>query len=196
MKFLQRLINNLRKLPGVGPKQAERFSNYILKASDSEIEELVSSIIEVKKNIGFCQKCFNFCVGEMCDICKDPSRSKSICVVETPFDIVSVEKTKAYNGRYFVLGRCFIPSHHDNDFLLRLEKLKKNIIEDGIDEVIIALDTTTEGQVTSLYIKKFLKGINVKLSRIAYGIPLGADLDYMDEYTLSHAIRGRVSIEE
>lgn len=196
MIFLQRLIDNFRKLPSVGPKQAERFAMYILKASEQEIDDLISSIIEVKKNVKRCIKCNNYSVADLCQICSDNSRMKKLCIVETPFDLISIEKTKVYNGRYFVLGGNFVPLDDRADFSNKIEKIKKIIREDLIDEVIIALDATTEGQITSIYIKKMLAETQVNITRIAYGIPLGADIDYMDGFTLSHALKKRVPAEE
>lgn len=196
MKFLQRLINNFRKLPSVGPKQAERFALYVLKTADTEIDELVSSIIEVKKSVRLCAKCNNYTLEELCDICKDDTRERKICIIETPFDLISIEKTQVYNGKYFVLGGNLVPITKGSDFNSRIEHLRKIIKEGSVDEVIIALDATTEGQMTSIYIKKALSDMGIKISRIAYGVPLGADIDYMDGFTLSHALKKRVPIEE
>ena len=196
MKFLQRLINNLRKFPSVGPKQAERFALYILKTTPDEINELISSIIDVKRSVKLCVKCNNYTLNDMCDICMDLARDPKICIVETPFDLLSIENTKVYNGKYFVLGSNVVPFPQNVDFVSKVEQLKKMIKEENADEVIIALDATTEGQMTSLYIKKILSDMNIRISRIAYGVPLGADIDYMDGFTLSHALKKRVPIEE
>lgn len=196
MTFLQKLIDNFRKFPSVGPKQAERFAMHILKASEYEIDELINSILEVKKNVKRCIKCNNYSVNDLCDICSDNSRIKKLCIVETPFDLISIEKTKAYAGRYFVLGSNFVPLDNSSDFNNKIEKIKTIIKEDLIDEVIIALDATTEGQITSIYLKKMLLETKVNITRIAYGIPLGADIDYMDGFTLSHALKKRVPAEE
>lgn len=196
MIFLQRLIDNFRKLPSVGPKQAERFAMYVLRAPESEINELVNSILEVKKSIKRCIKCNNYSVNDLCEICNDKNRLRKICVVETPFDLISIEKTNVYNGRYFVLGSNLVPLDDNLDFKSKIESLRKIIKEDLIDEVIIALDATTEGQITSIYIKKALSDMKINITRIAYGIPLGADIDYMDGFTLSHALKKRVPAEE
>ncbi len=196
MKLLQRLIDSFRRFPSVGPKQAERFSLYILKASESEVEELISAIKEIKKNVKNCAICNNYTVNEICDICSDATRVNKICVVETPFDVISIEKTQVYKGRYFVLGSNLVPANNDTKFIDKVEHLKKVVKEGSIDEVIIALDATTEGQITSIYIKKALSDIGVKISRIAYGVPLGADIDYMDSFTLSCALKQRVPVDE
>ncbi|MCX7905243.1 MAG: recombination mediator RecR [Elusimicrobiales bacterium] len=196
MKILQRLIDNLRKFPSVGPKQAERFAIHILKASDKEIDELLSSIVEIRKNIKSCNKCNNYTLDDVCEICRDEKREKKICLVETPFDLISIEKTKSYNGRYFILGGNLVPVSNNDDFSLKIDKLKKIVANDSIEEVIIALDATTEGQITSLYVKKALSEINVKISQIAYGVPLGADIDYLDSFTLSHAIKKRTLFDK
>ncbi len=196
MKFLQKLIDSFRKFPSVGPKQAERFSLYILKASESEVEDLISAIKEVKKNVRKCVVCNNYTTNEICDICLDTSRINKICVVETPFDVISIENTQVYRGRYFVLGSNLVPANNDTKFIDKVEHLRKVVKESGSDEVIIALDATTEGQITSIYIKKALSDMQIKISRIAYGVPLGADIDYMDSFTLSCALKQRVPVDE
>lgn len=198
MRFLQRLIDNLRKLPSVGPKQAERFALYILKASAEEINELVNSIVEVKSSVKICRKCNNYTLEDLCEICQDQTREKKICVVETSFDLIKIEGTGVYKGRYFVLGGNLVPIRKDSELLNRLAHLKRMIKDEGIEEVILALDATTEGQMTSVYIKKMLSDpeLKIRISQIAYGVPLGADIDYMDGFTLSHAIKKRVPIEE
>ncbi|MGC9070272.1 MAG: recombination mediator RecR [Elusimicrobiales bacterium] len=196
MKFLQRLIDSFRRFPSVGPKQAERFSLYILKANESEIDELISAIRDVKSNVKNCTMCNNYTIHEICEICCDTSRINKICVVETPFDVISIEKTAVYRGRYFVLGSNLIPASNNTSFTNNIKHLKRMIKETNSDEVIIALDATTEGQITAIYIKKALSDMGVKISRIAYGIPLGANIDYIDSFTLSHALKQRVPVEE
>lgn len=196
MKFLEKLINSFRRFPSVGPKQAERFAMYILRSSDSEIEDFISTIKEIKQNIRYCNLCNNYSVEDVCEICRDNSRINKICVVETPFDIVSIEKTQIYNGRYFVLGSNLAPSGDGEKFIGKIEQLKKFIIDINADEVVIALDATTEGQITALYIKKSLSDMGVTVSRIAYGVPLGADIDYMDSFTLSHALKRRTLFDD
>jgi len=192
MKPIEKLIEAFKKFPSVGPKQAERFTMYIMRADISEIKSLIDAITDLKNTIKLCSKCNNYTDSEICDICLDEKRDKNfLCVVETPFDIVAIEKTKIYNGLYFVLGSYIIPHSSNNEFFLRFEMLKNRLKNEKIKELIIALNTTTEGQTTSLYLKNNLSGYVEKITRIAFGVPLGADIDYMDEYTLGWALKGR-----
>jgi recombination protein RecR len=192
MKPIEKLIKAFKKFPSVGPKQAERFTMYIMRADISEIKSLIDAITDLKNTIKLCSKCNNYTDSEICDICLDEKRDKNfLCVVETPFDIVAIEKTKIYNGLYFVLGSYIIPHSSNNEFFSRFEMLKNRLKNEKIKELIIALNTTTEGQTTSLYLKNNLSGYVEKITRIAFGVPLGADIDYMDEYTLGWALKGR-----
>ena len=195
MKPIEKLIEAFKKFPSVGPKQAERFCMYVMKADYDEIKELVDSIIELKNAVKICIRCNNYTHNKICEICLDEKRDKSfLCVVETPFDILAIEKTKIYNGLYFVLGSYILPHQDNSQFFLRFEMLKNRLKDEDIKELIIALNTTTEGQATSLYLKNNLSNYVSKITRIAFGVPLGADIDYMDEYTLGWAIKGRVEI--
>ncbi len=197
MNNISKLIDSFRKFPSVGPKQAERFVMYILRANIKEIDELVSNIIETKNNIRECKMCNNYSLNEICDICQDDKREKNtICIVENPFDIIAIEKTKSYNGLYYVIGSYIIPHNEENNFKSKIDKLVEMVKNGNIQEVIIALNTTTEGQATALHIKQILQSYVSKISRIAFGIPLGADIDYMDEYTLSYALKRRTLIDE
>jgi len=192
MKPIEKLIEAFKRFPSVGPKQAERFCMYVMKASSSEIKFLIDSITELKNTIKCCPYCNNYTHRDVCDICANEKRDKKIiCVVETPFDIVAIEKTKIYNGLYFVLGYYIIPHRDNTEFYTKFEMLKNRLKNENINELIIALNTTTEGQATSLYLKNNLSNYVPKITRIAFGVPLGADIDYMDEYTLSCAIKGR-----
>jgi recombination protein RecR len=192
MKPIEKLIEAFKKFPSVGPKQAERFTMYIMRADISEIKSLIDAITDLKNTIKLCSKCNNYTDSEICDICLDEKRDKNfLCVVETPFDIVAIEKTKIYNGLYFVLGSYIIPHSNNSEFFSRFEMLKNRLKNEKIKELIIALNTTTEGQTTSLYLKNNLSGYVEKITRIAFGVPLGADIDYMDEYTLGWALKGR-----
>ncbi|MEF3280685.1 MAG: recombination mediator RecR [Elusimicrobiota bacterium] len=196
MNSIEKIIKCFRKFPSVGPKQAERFAMYVMKSAEEEISELVNSIIEVKSTIKQCSKCYNYTSNEVCDICSDKNRDpKTICIVENPFDIIAIEKTGIYNGLYFILGSYIIPQSSSSIFLNRIDFLKDRIQKEGVEELIIALNTTTEGQASALYIKDSLKNIVPKISRIAFGVPLGADIDYIDEFTLSYALKGRTPID-
>lgn len=196
MKVFDRLINSFRKFPSVGPKQAERFSMYVMRASNSDINELIEAILELKNNLKECRQCFNYSLNELCEICSDERRDRTkICVVENPFDINAIEKTKIYNSLYFVLGGYIIPHQEDRNFKIRIDRLISFIEMFKVQEIIIALNTTTEGQATTLFLKETLKGLVPKITRIAFGVPLGADIDYIDEFTLTHALKDRTEIK-
>jgi len=197
MKPIEKLIEAFKKFPSVGPKQAERFCMYIMRSDLSEIKFLIDAITDVKNTIKMCSKCNNYTDADLCEICGDENRDKSfLCVVETPFDIIAIEKTKIYNGFYFVLGAHIVPFSNNDLFFQRFEMLKNRLKNEAISELIIALNTTTEGQATSLYLKNNLSSYVEKITRIAFGVPLGADIDYIDEYTLGWAIKGRSEMKD
>ncbi|GHT42257.1 recombination protein RecR [Bacteroidia bacterium] len=197
MKTFDRLAKALRRLPGVGPRQAERFSSYFLKAGESEIDEFITALTTLRENIKLCQNCFSYTEDELCAICKDTSRDTSIiCVVEEPQDVESLEKTGAFKGLYHVLHGAYSPIDGTGTDSLKIRQLIERVhnADPEIKEVIIATDPDTEGETTALYIADALKGLVGKVSRIGYGVPLGGDLDYMDEMTLSHSLKGRTKI--
>ncbi|MBP7796429.1 MAG: recombination protein RecR [Elusimicrobiales bacterium] len=197
MNTVEKLIEVFRRFPSVGPKQAERFAMYVMRSNPIEINELIEAIVDTKANVKQCKKCFNYTADDICDICSDDKRDRGLlCVIENPFDLIAIEKTKTYNGLYYILGSYLLPHPHKNEFDERVEFLKKRIIDEGIKEVIIALNTTTEGQATSIYIKESISNFVSKISRIAFGVPLGADIDYIDEFTLAYALRGRTSLDK
>ncbi|HUT86240.1 MAG TPA: recombination mediator RecR [Elusimicrobiales bacterium] len=197
MKSLDKLINLLKRLPGVGPRQAERFSNYFMQSPSSYSEEVIASIKELKSSVRLCKKCFTWSEYELCPICTDDSRDVSIlCVVEEPQDIEAIEKTKIFNGFYHVLGGAI--SHVDGVGIdnIRIKQLVERIESANgiIKEIIIAVDPDTEGEATALYLADLLRRKIDKITRIAYGVPLGGDLDYTDEMTLTYALKGRTNI--
>jgi len=197
MKSLDRLINAFKKLPGVGPKQAERFSSYFLKASEAEAKELADALEDLKNNVRLCSNCFNYSENEICEICADSHREKNIiCVVEKPKDIEIIEKTKIFNGLYHVLHGTISPLRSRDLTEQRIHRLAQRVAnsEDKIEEIIIATNPDTEGENTALYIADVLKGHVEKISRLGYGMPLGADIEYTDELTLSYALKGRTKI--
>jgi len=195
MKEIEKLIEAFRKFPSVGPKQAERFAMYVMRTNPCEMNALIESIINAKNNVRYCSRCNNYSSDDLCDICLDSKRNrKYICIVENPFDIIAIEKTNAYNGLYYVIGSYIIPHNENLDFESKINKLKEILKQDSVEEVIVALNTTTEGQATALYIKKNISEYVKNVSRIAFGVPLGADIDYIDEYTLKYAINGRTPI--
>ena len=197
MKSFDRLESAFRRFPGVGPKQAERLSIYVLSASNSEVEELVSALRAVKSSIKVCRQCYNYTEQDICAICSDKSRDASIlCVVEDPQDVAAVEKTRSFNGFYHVLGGPISPMDGASADSVRLNELITRIKNSSglVREVIIATDPDTEGESTALYLAGMLKSIVPKITRIAYGMPLGGDLDYTDEMTLGCALKGRTEI--
>ena len=194
MRAYPRLIAALRRFPGVGPKQAERLSLYILRTSTSEIEELAQAILEAKRRIGLCTGCLNYTEGDLCALCRDESRDPSLlCVVEESPDVQAVERTHCFRGFYHVLHGSLSPLDGIGPDALRIDELLKRVQSSRgrIREVIVATDPDTEGEATALYLASQLKPLGTRVTRIAQGVPLGADLDYIDEVTLSHSFSGR-----
>lgn len=197
MKSLERMIRALRRLPGVGPRQAERFANYFLKAAQSEAAEFISALESVRENITLCPRCFAYSEGGLCGICADSSRDASrLCVVEDPQDIEAIEKSGAFKGLYHVLHGSVSPIDGNGAEKIKLKELieRAHNSDIEIEEVIIATDPDTEGENTALYIADALRGLVANVTRIGYGVPLGGDLDYMDEMTLAHSLKGRTKI--
>ena len=200
MRTFQKLVAALKRLPGVGPKQAERLSLYLLRAPQFETENLISALREAKASLRPCEQCCDFTEGTVCRVCGDPSRDKTlICVVEEPQDVAALERTRSYKGLYHVLHGSLSPLEGIGPDLLRIKELLKRIAGDVVSkdsttkvvEVILATDPDTEGEATALYLSQLIKPLGVKTSRIAHGVPLGGDLDYIDERTLAHALSGR-----
>jgi len=189
------LISYFNKMPGIGPKTAQRLAFFILKTSKENANDFANAILKVKAQIRFCSICNNLSDSEICHICSNPSRSKDIvCVVERPNDVISIEKMGRYNGVYHVLLGALSPLDGIGPKDLKIVGLLKRIKKDKIKEVIIATDSHTEGEATALYIIKLLKNTNIKLTRIASGIPVGANLEYADQATLMKAFEGRVAV--
>jgi recombination protein RecR len=191
---IQKLINEFCKLPGIGPKTASRLTFYLLKSSEEDIEELGKAVLELKKKIVTCCLCCNIAQENPCPICKDPLRDKSqICVVEEPLDVMALEKTKEYKGTYHVLGGTISPIEGigpENLYIRQLiGRVKKN--KDTISEIILATNPSLEGEATAMYLLKILKPFDIKITRIARGLPVGGDLEYADEVTLTRALEGR-----
>ena len=194
MKSFDRLVAGLKKLPGIGPKQAERLGIYLLRAPESEVDGLIAALREVKASIRPCRRCFDFTDQEFCRICCDAGRDQSLlCVVEEPQDVAAIERT-GYKGLYHVLHGAISPLDGVGPELLRIRELVERVRAKSLpsSEVILATDPDTEGEATALYVAQLLKSCGpAKVSRIAHGVPLGGDLDYIDERTLSHALAGR-----
>lgn len=194
MKSYDRFIKALRKLPGVGPKQAERYANYFLKASGPVANEFSQALLELKNSVKQCSNCYNYCEDDLCKICKDSYRSKELlCVVEEPGDVEALEKAGTFKGYYFVLGGAVSPLEGVDFSHLRFDELvaKVSSLSGLLKEVVIATNPDTEGEATALYIAGLLKDFNILVTRIGYGVPLGANLEYTDELTLLHALKGR-----
>jgi len=187
---VERLITELSKLPGIGPRTAQRLAFHILKTRPEEILPLATAITEVKEKIGFCRRCFNLAEGDLCTICADARRDQALlCVVEQPADIIPIERTREYRGLYHVLGGALSPLDGVDPGDLRLAELKERVVA-GVDEVIVATNPTMTGEATALYIADLLPP-GVRVSRLASGLPVGGDLEYADELTLGRAFAGR-----
>ena len=189
-KAFQKLIKNLASLPSVGPKMAERLVLYLFKQDAEKIKEFAENLLEIK-SMKICHKCFNIAESELCEYCKDYKRDQhSICVVEEPLDIISLERTKAYNGLYHVLGGVLqVGDNTGNE--LKIPQLLDRIKKDKVTEVILAMNPTTEGDATALYLKHKIEPLHIKVTRLGRGLSTGADLEYADEITLSEALTNR-----
>jgi recombination protein RecR len=185
-----RLIAEFTKMPGIGPKSAQRLAFYILQASDGEVRELISTLQETKEKVGYCSICFNISVSDPCEICRDENRDRSkICVAALSQDLIAIEKTREYNGLYHILGGVISPLDGVGPENLRIKELLKRLNKD-IKEVILALNPTVEGEATVIYLTRLIKPLAM-ITRIAYGLPVGSDMDYADEVTLTKAFEGR-----
>jgi len=196
---VQKLIDELSKLPGIGPKTAQRLTFHLLKLPPEEALPLAHALIEVKETVRFCARCFNLTESELCSICADPTRDRStLCVVEEPADIISLERTHEYRGLYHVLGGALSPIDGIGPQKLRLAELSERVRAEGIQEVIVATNPNMAGEATALYIAEELRPLveagTLRITRPAAGLPMGADLEYADEVTLSRALAGRREI--
>ncbi len=192
---LAKLIGQLTKLPGIGSKTAQRLAFYILKMDNEEVEDLVNSIADVQENLIYCSVCHNLTEKDPCPICEDPKRDRSIiCVVEKIEDIVAMEKTGEYKGLYHVLHGSISPMDGVGPDDIKIKDLLERVKKDEVEEIILASDPNVEGEATAMYISKLLKPFEIKVTRIAHGLPVGGDLEYADEVTLSKALEGRQEI--
>jgi len=190
------LIDELGRLPGVGPKSAQRIAFHLLKVPPEDANRLASSIIAVKEKITLCTRCFNVAEGGLCSICTDDRRDiTSVCVVEDPRDIVSVERTGEFSGRYHVLQGALNPIEGIGPDQLRVRELLGRMEEEGITEVILCTNPNLEGETTAMYLARLLKPMGLKVTRIASGLPVGGDLEYADELTLGRALEGRREVD-
>lgn len=190
-----KLIEEFAKLPGIGKKTAQRLAFYVLNMNNNDAVELAKAIVDAKKNIKYCSICGNLTDKDPCLICSNKRRDETvICVVEDPRDIISMERTREYNGLYHVLHGSISPMEGIGPDDIRIKELLERIREKPVEEVILATNPTIEGEATAMYISKLLKPMGIKTTRLAHGIPVGGDLEYADEVTLSKALEGRREI--
>lgn len=189
---VQDLIDELGRLPGVGPKSAQRIAFHLLQTDAVDVKRLVDALLEVKAKVRFCDICGNVAEGEQCRICADPRRDgTSICVVEEPKDVVAIERTREFRGRYHVLGGAISPIDGVGPDDLRMKELMTRLASGEVTEVIIATDPNLEGEATASYLARFLRPMGITVTRLASGLPVGGDLEYADEVTLGRAFEGR-----
>ena len=190
--IVQDLIDELGRLPGIGPKGAQRIAFYILSADPLDVERLADALREVKSKVRFCVTCGNVSEEEQCRICRDPRRDLTVlCVVEEPKDVVAIERTREFRGRYHVLGGAISPMEGIGPDDLRIRELMTRLADGQVGEVILATDPNLEGEATATYLARMLMPLGLEVSRLASGLPVGGDLEYADEVTLGRAFEGR-----
>jgi recombination protein RecR len=189
---VQDLIDELGRLPGVGPKSAQRIAFHLLQADPVDVRRLADVLIEVKAKVKFCVTCFNVSEDDQCRICRDPRRDpSSLCVVEEYKDVVAIERTREFRGRYHVLGGAISPIDGIGPDQLRIRELMIRLSDDALTEIILATDPNLEGEATATYLTRQLKPLGLRVTRLASGLPVGGDLEYADEVTLGRAFAGR-----
>jgi len=192
---LQRLIDELSRLPGVGKKSAQRMAFHLLGVEKADALRLSTAIADMREQLGICQRCFNVTAGEECSICRDLKREVTLlCVVERAQDIAVIERSQEFRGRYHVLGGAISPIGGVGPSQLHIAELGKRVIDEKIEELILATNPTVEGDVTAMYIAREMKPLGVRVTRLAMGLPVGGDLDYADELTLGRALTGRLEL--
>ena len=192
---IEKLIQSFEKLPSIGNKTAARLAFYILNASEEETNDFISSIVNAKKNLKYCSKCYNISDTDPCPICSNPKRDQSeICVVEDVRDIVAMEKTHEFRGVYHVLHGSISPMNGVGPDDIKIKELLARLMDGTVKEVILATNPRVEGEATAMYLSKLIKPLGIKVTRIAHGIPVGGDLEYTDEITLTKALEGRREI--
>ena len=193
---IRKAIQSISKLPGIGQKTAERLTMHLLRAPRIDVEQLSRSILELKNSVRLCEQCFGLSDGQTCGICSNPARDPQlVCVVEQPADMVSIEKSGAFSGRYHILGGSLSPINGVGPDDIRIRELITRIAKQNIAEIILATSTTVEGESTAAYIADRLKDSPAKVTRIASGVPVGGDLKYVDQVTLQRALEGRHAIQ-
>jgi recombination protein RecR len=193
---VQSLVDELGRLPGIGPKSAQRIAFYLLKAGPEDAKRLAKAVVEAKERVSWCRRCFNFAEDELCVYCRDDRRDPSVlCVVEEPRDIVAVERTQEYRGRYHVLLGAISPIEGIGPEQLKIKELLARVGDEDVEEVILATNPNIEGEATAMYLARLLKPLGLRVTRIASGLPVGGDLEYADEVTLGRALEGRREVE-
>lgn len=192
---LENLIDKFASLPGIGRKSAQRLAFYVLGLPDEEAKDFAAAIVEAKNSVHCCSVCQNLTEGELCSICASDRRDKgTICVVSEPRDVLSIERGHEYNGTYHVLHGALSPMSHVGPDDIKIKELLVRVAESDVDEVIMATNPDTEGEATAMYISRLLKPFNVKVTRLAYGIPVGSNLEFADDATLNRAMEGRTEM--
>ena len=191
---VQDLIDELGRLPGVGPKSAQRIAFHLLQADEPDVRRLAEVLVEVKARVKFCSVCFNVSQDDLCRICSDPRRDQTVlCVVEEYKDVVAIERTREFKGRYHVLGGAISPIDGIGPEQLRVRELMARLADGSVTELILATDPNLEGEATATYLTRMLKDLDLTVTRLASGLPVGGDLEYADEVTLGRALAGRRS---
>ncbi|MEX5277501.1 recombination mediator RecR [Kocuria sp. CPCC 205261] len=194
---VQDLIDELGRLPGIGPKSAQRIAFHLLDADKDEVQQLVEAITTVKTSVSFCVICGNVTEQEECAICRDARRDRSvICVVEESKDVMAIERTRSYRGLYHVLGGAISPLQGVGPDQLRIRELMTRLSDETVHEIVLAMDPNLEGEATSTYLTRMLKTLGIRVTRLASGLPVGGDLEYADEVTLGRAFEGRTVVSE
>jgi recombination protein RecR len=192
---INKLIKQFEKMPGIGGKTATRLAFYVLESNESVAKEMADAIVDAKSKIKFCSKCFNITETDPCDICSNPKRDDSvICVVENVKDVIAMEKTHEYKGLYHVLHGSISPMNNITAGDIKIKELLERLKDDRVKEVILATNPTVEGEATAMYISRLIKPLQISVTRIAHGIPVGGDLEYTDEITIIKALEGRREI--
>jgi recombination protein RecR len=189
---IQKLLDEFERLPGIGPKSAQRIVYWLLNAAPDDATRLAHAIVEVKETVHFCPRCFNYAEGELCAICADPERdSTMICVVSEPRDVSAIERTGEFRGLYHVLGGALSPIDGIGPEQLTVRELLERLADTGVEEIILATNPNVEGETTAVYLARLIKPLGIKATRLASGLPVGGDLEFADEVTLGRAIESR-----
>lgn len=192
---LARLIEEFQKLPGIGPKSAQRLAFHVLKQPVEDVQNFSDALLDARDKIGYCQACFNLSAQPVCELCQQPNRKKStICLVAEPKDLYALERTGEFKGVYHVLQGLISPLEGVGPEDLKIKELLKRLADPEIEEVILALPPSIEGDTTSLYLSRLIKPLGIQLTRIAFGLPVGADLEYADSMTITRALQGRQTV--